>query len=301
MIRALAVFAGLLFAGTAAGQTAGPPTFDYDASKPLDLKVGAPVKLGPGVKAYLVAFNSEGRQITGEVVEGKGDVWHPGVLYVHWLGDPKTTNHTEFEAEAVQFADVGVTSLLIDAPWSQKGWFERMGASADDDIAFTRDTVVDVRRSLDLLEQLPRVDKDRIGFVGHDFGAMFGLLTASVDHRPAAWVFMTPNTSLGAWYLWEKSPPDRDAYLAKLAQFDLKPFAAQIQTKGGGVEYQFSNNDPYVTHADAQALFDATPGSDPASKDIQWFNAGHALDENAESNRFVWLEGRILEPPSRRF
>ena len=303
MIRALAVFAGLLFAGTAAGQTAGPPTFDYDASKPLDLKVGAPVKLGPGVKAYLVAFNSEGRQITGEVVEGKGDVWHPGVLYVHWLGDPKTTNHTEFEAEAVQFADVGVTSLLIDAPWSQKGWFERMGASADDDIAFTRNTVVDVRRSLDLLEQLPRVDKDRIGFVGHDFGAMFGILTASVDHRPVAWVFMTPNRSLGAWYLWQKTVPQREAYLARLAQFDLPPYAARIQTSGGGVEYQFSSNDEYVTHADAQALFDATPSSDPTpgSKDIQWFNAGHALDENAESDRFVWLESRILEPPSRRF
>lgn len=297
MIRALALFCGLWFAGAAFAQPAGVPSFDYDASKPLELTIGAPVKLGAGVKAYLVTYSAEGRRITGEVVEGKGDVWHPAVLYVHWLGDPKTTNHTEFEQEAVQFAGVGVTSLLIDAPWSQNGWFERMGASADDDIAFTRNTVVDLRRGLDLLGQLPHVDKDRLGFVGHDFGAMFGILTASVDHRPAAWVFMTPNSSLGAWYLWEKTPPNRDAYLARLSQFDLAPYAARIHTSGGGVEYQFSNNDEYVTHANGQALFDATPGP----KDIQWFNAGHALDENAESDRFVWLESRIIEPPGRRF
>jgi len=46
-----------------------------------------------------------------------------------------------------------------------------------------------------------------------------------------------------------------------------------------------------------QALYGATP--DP--KDIQWFNSGHALDGGAASNRLVWLESRILEPPSRRF
>ncbi len=32
---------------------------------------------------------------------------------------------------------------------------------------------------------------------------------------------MTPNTSLGEWYLWEKKTPDRDAYLARLQVFDL--------------------------------------------------------------------------------
>ena len=297
MLRALIVVAWLGLADAAVAQPPVAQSFDYDASKTVTPTFGAPVALAPGVKAYAISFGSHGRHITGEVVEGKGDVWHPAILYVHWLGDPKTTNHTEFEAEAAQFADVGVTSLLIDAPWSQPGWFEGMGASADADIRFTQNTVVDLRRSLDMLEHLPNVDRERIGYVGHDFGAMFGILLASVDHRPAAWVFMTPNTSLGAWYLWEKKTPDRDAYLAKLSAFDLAPYASRIQTKGGGVEFEFSNKDEYVTHADAQALFDATPGS----KDIQWFNAGHALDENAQSDRFVWLESRILEPPSRRF
>ncbi len=47
--------------------------------------------------------------MSGEVFEGMGRGPHPAVLFVHWLGDPATTNHTEFEADARPLALLGVT------------------------------------------------------------------------------------------------------------------------------------------------------------------------------------------------
>jgi hypothetical protein len=298
LIRLLAFLALLAASGPALAQTP-IPKFDYDAAKPLSPTFGAGHTLAPGIRAYAITFHSEDRIITGEVVEGVGEHWHGGLLCVHWLGDAKTTNHTEFEADAAILAQVGVTSLLIDAPWSDPHWFPALGKSADADIAFSRGEVVDLRRSLDMLEQLPNVDPDRIGVLAHDFGAMFAMMLGAVDHRPKAFVLMAPNDSLGGWYLWEKTIPDRDAYLAKLAPFQMAPYAARLAAPGG-VMFQVTDHDDYVTKAQTQALYDAVP--DP--KFISWFHISHALDDgygSTASDRDTWLEGRILEPPDRRF
>src|SRR5262249_6716140 len=116
-------------------------------------------------------------------------------------------NHTEFEADAIALARKGVTSVLIDAAWSHHGWFGPLGKNPDADYRMSVEQVADLRRSLDLLVAQPGVDKSRIAYVGHDFGAMFGMLAASVETRPAWWVLMAPNSSFGEWYLWEKTIP----------------------------------------------------------------------------------------------
>jgi hypothetical protein len=61
---------------------------------------------------------------------GQGVPRGPAILWVHWLGDPATTNRTEFLEEAVQFARVGVTSLLVDALWSQPSWYKQRPRSS---------------------------------------------------------------------------------------------------------------------------------------------------------------------------
>lgn len=92
--------------------------FAYDSRAPLEVRYGAEVRRD-GFSIREVSFASESRRVTGAVVEGRGLKPHPGVLFVHWLGDEKTTNRTEFEPDAIALACKGVTSVLIDAMWAR--------------------------------------------------------------------------------------------------------------------------------------------------------------------------------------
>ena len=56
--------------------------------------------------------------------------------------------------------------------------------------------VVDLRRALDLLETLPQVDGERIGFVGESWGGATGALLAGVDERIKAYVLTYAGGSL---------------------------------------------------------------------------------------------------------
>ena len=107
MLRVLTLCALLAITGAAAAQAADKPNFDYDASQP------APPATVDAATHMLAERFADGRTISGELIPGQGAGPHPAVLFVHWLGDPPTTNHTEFEADAGALAKLGVTSLLV--------------------------------------------------------------------------------------------------------------------------------------------------------------------------------------------
>ena len=65
-----------------------------------------------------------------------------------------------------------MTSLLIDAMWSAPDWCDK-GRSTGADYANSIAQVIDLRRSLDVLLAQPDIDRNRIAYVGHDFGAMY--------------------------------------------------------------------------------------------------------------------------------
>ncbi|MEA2687459.1 MAG: hypothetical protein QOD51_66, partial [Candidatus Eremiobacteraeota bacterium] len=108
----------------------GAPSFDYRGTTvcPVSRSDDGPtVEIhGPGDKptnAVLVMPRGLGRKV-------------PAVLWVHWLGEPATTNHREFMTDAQELAKRGVVSMLLDMPWSQKDWFSS-ARSPDTDYADT--------------------------------------------------------------------------------------------------------------------------------------------------------------------
>jgi cephalosporin-C deacetylase-like acetyl esterase len=208
----------------------------------------------------------------------------PAVLWVHWLGEPATTNHTEFMSDAQELAKHGVVSLLIDMPWSQKGWFTGI-RTPDTDYAATIAQVMMLRRALDCLTAVPGVDKTRIAYVGHDFGAMDGALLLAVDDRPQYAVLMAPTLSFWEWYLLGKQPTDPAAYVARMSAFDLPGWLAQGKQKA--TLLQFAQNDEYVAQATGIALRNATPNRD---RTFKAYRLDHALeDETAHDDRRAWL------------
>ena len=208
----------------------------------------------------------------------------PAVLWVHWLGEVATTNHTEFSSDARELANRGVISMLVDMPWSQKDWFTKVRAP-DSDYADTLAQVVTLRRALDCLMQVYGVDRERIAYVGHDFGAMDGALMLAVDDRVQYAVLITPTLSFWEWYLLGTQPADPGAYVAQMSAFDLPGWLAKGKQKA--TLLQFGQNDEYVSQATGIALRNAVPNRD---RTLKAYKLDHALDDaTARDDRRAWL------------
>ncbi len=201
---------------------------------------------------------------------------------MHWLGEPKTTNRTEFLEQAVGLAGRGAVSLLVDAAWSQPKWFAQRDVDAD--LATAQRQVIDLLRAQDLLLSLPEVDPKRYAYVGHDYGAMFGVLAGAVSHRAKTYVFLAPTTHFENWAVLGPAPKDRAKYRAALAPLDPVKHVAELSP--ASVFFQFSSWDQYVPLERAQAFFDAAK----KPKLISSYDSDHALDHKTGTlDRFNWL------------
>src|SRR5215831_11211105 len=145
--------------------------FNYDRSAPLDLKEESAIeKDGVIVRDLNYASHAPGQGRTqAYLVTPKGNGPFAAVLFFHWLGEEKS-DRTEFLEEATALARRRTVSLLLQGffPWKVApvdGPTDRQQIIAQ---------TIEVRRALDLLLAQPGVDPKRVGYVGHDYGAMFG-------------------------------------------------------------------------------------------------------------------------------
>ena len=264
------LFAGALFAlaapvlaSAACMPPAGDAAFRYDART-------------PGMHSAAGTTIVRPRAATG-TLHGAG------ILWVHWLGDPATTNHTEFAADARALAERGATSVLVDAMWAQPNWFETGRSPATDACDVPRQ-VIALRRALDLLVA-QGVDPTRIAYVGHDFGAMYGALLLAVDPRPSRAVLMTPAVSFWEWFLLGAQPADMNAYLRAMSRYDLPAWLGR--THATATLLQFAKNDGYVSSATAAAFLNAVPAR---NRTFVSYASDHALHVAAAVNdRRAWL------------
>ena len=257
--------------------------FRYDASARLAVQeVGAskqgtvsihdirftPVAGAEPVKAYLV------------VPDGSGPF--AGVLWVHWLGEPATTNRTQFLKEAVALAPKGMVSLLVDAMWSAPDWYGHRVPEQDYDNSIRQ--VVALRRAMDLLVSQPGVDKTRIGYVGHDYGGMYGMMAAGVDGRARTYVYVAVAPSLNHWAFFARQPVSKAAYLRQNAVLELTDYLRRV--KNASTLFQFANTDAYVARADTQVVL--AGAAEPKKR--MFYDADHAMAvPQAAADRDAWL------------
>ena len=244
-----------------------------------------------GVRVSSVTFAFRGKPVRALLVEPKrASANAPGVLFAHWLGDPQTTNRTEFRADAIWLAKCGIVSLLPDEPWAAANWFERV-RSTRTDAADSLAAVARLRRSLDVLVGTGQVDPARLAFVGHDFGAMYGALFAAVDTRPRAVVFMTPTVTLREWFLLDtrRPPIDRIAYERTMRAFDVPPYLAKARFRASLI--QIARHDEYVSAANAALFANAVPNR---NRTVCTYDVGHSLAIGAAtSDRRSWLADQL--------
>lgn len=212
------------------------------------------------------AFGSGDAAVEAYVVEPAGGEARAGILFLHWLGEHRS-DRTQFLSEAKTYAALDVRSVL---PAGRLPWVPDP-VDAPTDIASIE---IEQRRLAGALKALANsLPKGApIALVGHDFGAMHGLLLAARNARRfKAAVLVAATPRWGDWFLrfW-KLDVDRFDYLRRLAPLD--PIEAARGLKATAL-WQFSDRDFFIAPMSAMELARAAPG-DPV---IEWYSANHAM------------------------
>lgn len=256
--------------------------FEYDRTAALDLREAGSLSRDGAVIKNVSFATPGGRTAAYLVTPAAARPSSAAILYVHWLGDPETTNRTEFLNEAVALTGEGIVSLLVDAMWSEPKWYKNRVPEEDFDRSVRQ--VIDLRRALDFLLSQPGVDPQRVALVGHDFGAMYGAVMGAVDRRPTTYVLMAGTPHFIDWMLFARQPLAPEEYRRQLAPLDPVNFVAQLAP--APVFFQFASRDEYVPAEKANEFYAAAR----PRKQAATYDAGHDLrNADATSDRVTWL------------
>ena len=233
-----------------------------------------------GVRIHDLRLEEAGEAYLVEPMDGGRGA---AILFLHWFDtEAPDGNRTQFLDEAVALAgNHGVVSVL------PQGRFPWAGAptDAEADAARIRAEVAGHRRAVDLLAARDDVDADRIGLVGHDFGAMHGIVLAAEDARIATAVLIAATPRWGDWFLpfWPIAG-DRWDYLRAMDAFD--PVARIGDLAPRPVCLQFAKGDFYIADMSGFELHRAA--GEP--KELHAYDADHAMrDPQARRDRTDFL------------
>jgi len=264
------------------------PSFDYDRDVPLDIRAAGSHAHDDVIERLFSYTTPYGQRRVAEIIGPAGAGPHAAILYVHWY-EPEShdSNRTQFHREATLLAQRGVVSLLVETMWSDRDWF--LKRTQADDYANSIRQVVELRQAMDLLLSEPGVDPARFAYVGHDFGAMYGVLTGRVDPRPTCYALMAGTPRFADWYLYypKLEGAARTAFVEEMSLLD--PITHVARLAPAPLLFQFGNDDPHVPIERGQSFFDAA--AEP--KQVRWYSAGHGLCEQATSERISWLATQL--------
>jgi dienelactone hydrolase len=275
--------------------------FDYDRDAPLDIKEAGLINRN-GVLIHDVTYASpKSGRVTAYLVVPAGRERCAGVVFGHW----GYGNRTEFLPEAILYARAGVVSLLVDdlsvrpAPWRRNAAGTEPEAVRENFIQ----SVVDLRRGIDVLQARSEVDPNRIAYVGHSSGAHWGAILSAVDRRLKTVVLMA-GVPAEKTILMESDDPDYVSFRQSTPKEQLDKYFKIVSpldainyvpySRPTPLLFQFARFEQYFNEAAMEQYERAA--SDP--KLVLWYDTGHALnDVRALIDRANWLQRYIGMKP----
>ncbi len=185
------------------------PLYQYDASKPLAVKLGATQKIGTA-KFLRFSYGSTNAQRVPALLftPPSASAAHPVpcLVILHGLGGSKEI----MSGMALAAAKFGYASLVIDEyGQGERGPLKTAPGSQAEQLAVTvLQTAVDVRRGIDYLATRPDINTKRLGLAGVSLGAAIGAVTSGVEPRIKAVVLISGG---GDWGLILKTLSSRSA------------------------------------------------------------------------------------------
>jgi dienelactone hydrolase len=247
---------GLLAASTLGGAMSLTPVFDYDPTAPLAVRdISVRSESGVTLRNLTFAPLPTVRRAAYLVTPETGQPT-AAILFVHWYETwAANSNRRQFLEDAKHLAQRGTASLLVETLWSDDDWFYKR--TQQEDQAYSIQQVIELRRALDLLLAQTGVAPAQLAYVGHDFGAMYGVLMASVEMRPSYYVLMAGTPRFSDWYLYYPPMTDeaRQSYIAASAAIDPITHIAKLSPKP--VLFQFGTDDQHVSKDRAEAFYAA--------------------------------------------
>jgi predicted esterase len=241
------------------------------------------VETKPGAKVYDISWPAS-REVwkttTAFAVIPDNSPAGPGIVYFHQLGMQR--DRKQFLGEALLLAKSGVRSILINgnAPWSE-GW-----KGTVEDAQMIDAQLADLDIAIDILKKIPGTDPERLGFVGHDYGAMFGALLYARPSPIKAFALIAGAPEFADWivYFNATAAQDKPAYTKLLG--NRNPLAALAKSTGIPVLLQFYEFDTFINKTRADELIavakDATAQFIPGTS-----HNGIAL--KGKDSRLAWL------------
>lgn len=240
-----------------------------------------------GAVVHDITFTGAGRRVAAFLVTPTSPPPYAGVLYLHWFSNQNGSLY-EFRYEAIAMAQHGVASLL---PSGLFPWTEPPGGVAHDQAQIDRQRV-ELSLAVDLLASWPGVDKNRLAFVGHDYGAMNGAVFIAAETRLRGAVLMTPHPRWVDWFATYfgaySDPQQRKDYATAMLPYDP---ATRIHESRVPLLFQFARQDTFVSADDAKTMYDAAP----SPKEQLFYDGDHTL-RDSEADRSAWLLKLLANP-----
>ena len=287
-------FSFLLLALVACPAMANDAPFEYDSRIPLRLE-STLVRREGAIEVRAISFDSpRGGRVTGKlfVPTTPRATRLAGIVMAH--GAPGST--ANMDPRALFVARKGAVVIGIDAAFARR--------DPNDPVTFTaRDadeqiqTIVDMRRAVDVLVARDDVDPARLGFIGGSYGAAMGGILAGVENRLRAFVLAVGDAGFvahftaadGGWLPPVADLPEaqRDAWVAA-----MRPISGEVflpRARGDRLFLQNGHTDNAVHPHVAQAFHALAP----AGAEKQWYDAGHRLPPSHFADQLAFLHRKI--------
>jgi dienelactone hydrolase len=272
--------------------------FDYDSHQPLNIHDKTVKDFDCGVIHEITYVSPSGGLVSAYQILPKGKGPFAAMIFGHWGNGTRG----EFIPEAKTYACAGVVSLLPDYRWERSTpWYSAIDDFEHPDLdRKTRiNTVIEMRRAIDLLLTRTVVDPNRIGYIGHSFGAQWGAILAAVDPRIKVAVLMAGAAEEADLLLRSDNPRladlraslpkgQLDTYLSTLADLDAINYVRFAQPIP--LLLQFANFEQYFDRASMERY--AAAATEP--KTVLFYDSAHDLnDPQALKDRGDWLAKRL--------
>jgi dienelactone hydrolase len=261
--------------------------FDY-AAGPLDLRREGS-RVIDGLPAEDVSFRSpRGGRIAATLILPTGPGPYPALIVQPGAGG--TRDDILADTHPLPLVRAGAAVLSIESPDVRPGAGSFPACTRRDSRSFVQ-YVVDLRRSIDVLQTRADVDARRIGYVGFDYGASVGATLSGVDHRVKAYALMSgaPSQSLVLANRCRKrlTPRQRALFRRSLRFVDAVNYVGHAAP--AALLFQAGILDKRFGQATVRRYFKVA--SKP--KTFLWYEGGERLPKRATLDRVGWLRARL--------
>ena len=264
--------------------------FRYDASAPLATREVSTSRTGTVAVSEIEYGNARGGIAKATLFVPDGTARRPAVVMSPGSNQPRD----QLSSEGLGLArDLGAVVLVVDQ--SQIAMHrERIWTFTAQDREEAIESVIDLRRGVDLLAARNDVDAARIALHGFSYGSWLSAMAGAVDGRVKTLVLR----SGGPQILRELAAATRSAdatfpaYVELMKTVDQSRYAAALPATAA-VLVQNGTADATYTPDQVRAWHAAVAGAKTAR---MYDGAGHGLDAAADADRLAFLRDRLGTP-----